>query len=74
MGWPENAAVASIDLTDGDGGLSPTYQRALQLEEAGCSSAEIGEALGVTPEAVPLLLDLARRKRDNRITAKQPKG
>lgn len=75
-----NAAVATVDLTDGakgsdgDDALPATYQAALRLDEAGLSAREIAEQLDVEEASVPLLLDLARRKRDRRVTAKHAKG
>ena len=77
---PQNAAVASIDLTaddgssDDDGMLSPVYKAALRLEAAGLTPRQIAERLEVAVESVPLLLDLARRKLNRRITANQTKG
>ena len=76
---PQNAGVATVDLTaadsgDDDGSLSPVYKAALRLEEAGLTPRQIAERLEVAAESVPLLLDLARRKLNRRITAKQTKG
>ena len=75
-----NAAVATVDLTAGENGsddddsLPPIYQAALRLDEAGLSASEIAGQLEVEEASVPLLLDLARRKRDRRVTAKHTKG
>jgi DNA-directed RNA polymerase specialized sigma24 family protein len=70
--------VASIDLTadDGDdeGSLSPVYNAALRLEAEGLTPRQIAERLEVAVESVPLLLDLARRKLNRRITAKHTNG
>ena len=72
--------MATVDLTagengsDDDGALPPTYQVALRLDEAGLSAREIAEHLEVEEASVPLLLDLARRKRDRRLITKHAKG
>ena len=64
-----------IDLSDEpDAVLPAVYGQALRLEEAGLSASEIAERLEVAPESVPLLLDLARRKRNRRESAKHAKG
>ena len=72
--------MATVDLTTGDSddgddrALPPAYQAALRLADEGLSAAEIAERLEVAPESVPLLLDLAKRKLNRRIIAKQTNG
>ena len=73
----QNGDVATVDLTAGesdDGSLSPIYRAALRFAEEGMSQQEIAILLEVAPESVPLLLDLARRKRNRLITTKHAKG
>ena len=77
---PDNAAVETLDLTagedgsDDDGVLPPMYQVALRLDGAGLSTQEIARELEVEEESVPLLLDLARRKRERHATTEHTKG
>lgn len=72
--------VDPIDLTAGDDSIDdddavpPVYQAALRLEEAGLTPHQIGERLDIAVESVPLLLDLARRKRARGFAVEQTKG
>lgn len=73
----QNVDVATVDLTTGDSGdesLPPIYRAALRYAEEGLSLSEIAILLEVAVESVPLLLDLARRKRERRAIAKHAKG
>ena len=72
---PEDGEEIVIELSEeAEGALPAVYGQALRLEEAGLSAPEIAERLDVAPESVPLLLDLARRKRKRRVSAKHAKG
>lgn len=73
----QNADVATVDLTTGDSddaSLPPIYRAALRFAEEGLSQSEIAILLGVAVESVPLLLDLARRKRARSSITKHAKG
>jgi len=47
-----------------DRSLAPVYRNALRLQAEGHDDQHIADALGLTLEAVPALLLLARRKLD----------
>lgn len=68
------ATVVPTAEENDDGSLSPIYRAALRCEEEGMTHREIAIVLEVAVESVPLLLDLARRKLQNGITAKHAKG
>jgi DNA-directed RNA polymerase specialized sigma24 family protein len=48
---------------DAEASLPHAYREALRLEAEGRGDRDIAQALGITVEAVPALLVLARRKR-----------
>lgn len=54
-------------------GLAPVHGRVLALRDAGLSAAAIAAIVGVAVESVPVLIEIAARKRANQVHIPNPK-